>query len=232
VSHDLRNPLNAILLSNTALLRRPGLDERTRAGLLRTRSAAERMVRMVRDLLDFTQARLRGTLPLQRRALDLHGLARQVVDEVQLAHPGRTLELHCEGDGLGEGDPDRLAQALTNLVTNALQYAPADAPVRVRTEGQGDTLSLSVHNPGTPIAPELLPRLFEPMERGVEAGTERRSIGLGLYIVQHIVHAHGGRIEVSSTAAEGTTFTLCLPRGLREAPSPDAERASPAAGPR
>ncbi|HET9449623.1 MAG TPA: PAS domain S-box protein, partial [Aggregicoccus sp.] len=213
VSHDLRNPLNAIMLSNAALLRRTDLDEHTRTGLLRTRSAADRMVRMVRDLLDFTQARLRGALPLQRRPLDLHALARQVVDEVRLAHPERALQLQCEGDGAAEGDPDRLAQALTNLVTNALQYSPEDTPVRVRSEVSADALVLSVHNQGTPIAPELLPRLFEPLERGEEAaGAGRRSIGLGLYIVQHIVQAHGGRIEVRSTAAEGTTFTLRLPR--------------------
>nr|WP_255449990.1 MULTISPECIES: PAS domain S-box protein [Myxococcaceae] len=237
VSHDLRNPLNAILLSTGALLRRADLDAQAREGLLRTLGSAERMVRLIRDLLDFTQARLGGGLPLRRGPLDLHALAQQVVDEVRLAHPERVLQLAQEGEGHGVGDADRLAQVLTNLVTNALQYSPADAPVQVRTrgsaggEGGPGELTLTVHNAGEPIDPSLLPRLFQPLERGPGAGRAsggaRRSIGLGLYIVEHIVRAHGGRIEVDSRAGAGTTFTVRLPRE----PPTAAPRTAPAAAP-
>ena len=117
------------------------------------------------------------------------------------------------GEGGGEWDGDRLAQVVTNLVTNALAYSPAGTPVRVETRGEDGTVLLRVHNTGKPIPPELLPRLFEPMTRGRAGGdAASRSIGLGLFIVANIVHAHGGTIEVRSEASEGTTFTVRLPR--------------------
>ncbi|ATB42763.1 hypothetical protein CYFUS_008242 [Cystobacter fuscus] len=214
VSHDLRNPLNAIALSVAALLRHDDLSERQAKGIARIQAAAERATRMIRDLLDFTRARLGGGIPLQRGSCDFHALTQQVVEEVRLAHPER--DVHHEGSGLGKGewDGDRLAQVITNLVNNALAYSPPGTPVRVETRGEDGAVLLRVHNMGDPIPPELLPRLFEPLTRGKEkAGTASRSIGLGLYIVHHIVNAHGGRVEVHSSVEEGTTFTVRLPRG-------------------
>jgi signal transduction histidine kinase len=213
VSHDLRNPLQAIQLSAATLLRRPGVDDRQAAVIHRISGTAERMTRMIRDLLDFTRARMGGGLALVRRPLDLHALARQVVDEVQLAHPGRAVQVQREGDAQGDWDEDRLAQLLGNLLNNALAYSPPGSPVRVSTRGLDGEVLLEVHNRGEPIAPEQLPRLFRPFERGEHQVTSAgRSIGLGLFIVDGIVRAHGGRIEVRSTASEGTTFTVRLPR--------------------
>jgi len=213
VSHDLRNPLNAITLSAATLLRRTDLDDRARRGIHRILDAADRANRLIRDLLDFTQARMGQTLPVKRQAMDLHALTQQVVDEVRTAAVERELELESEGDGQGEWDPDRIAQVLTNLLTNALQYSPAGTPIRVRTRGDATAVLLTVSNEGPPIPAELLPTLFEPMTRGTGEGSERRSIGLGLFIVDQIVRAHGGRIEVSSTAEAGTSFRVLLPRG-------------------
>ncbi len=110
VSHDLRNPLNAITMATTTLLRRESMDEWQRKVMGRILSSAERATRMLRDILGFTQARLGGGIPMQPRALDLHELTRQVVDEVQLANPERRLDIQCCGDGRGLWDPDRLAQ--------------------------------------------------------------------------------------------------------------------------
>nr|WP_239578296.1 ATP-binding protein [Archangium primigenium] len=213
VSHDLRNPLSAILLGTTALTRREVLDERATRALLRIQSSAERATRMVKDLLDFTQARLGGGIPIVPRAADLHELTRGVLEEVEAAHPTRQLEVRHEGEGRGEWDPDRLAQVVQNLVVNALKYSPEDSVVRVRTRAEGGGMSLSVANQGEPIPEDLRVRLFEPMQRGTaEVDKQGRSVGLGLYIVRSIVEAHGGRITVSSSKDEGTVFTVRLPR--------------------
>jgi PAS domain S-box-containing protein len=221
VSHDLRNPLNAIQLATVTLLRRHGMDERQRTIISRVQSSADRAIRMIRDLLDFTQARLGGGIPIDRKALDLRGLTVQVVDEVRLAHPDRSLEVACGEEALGEWDPDRVAQVLTNLMSNALHYSPPGTPVRVTLRGEAEAVVLEVNNQGEPIPASVLPRLFEPLERGTRKDQASRSIGLGLFIVKSIVLAHGGTVEVRSTAAEGTTFAVRLPR--RPSLSPEAQ---------
>jgi signal transduction histidine kinase len=213
VSHDLRNPLSAILLGATSLLRRDELDERTITVAARMRSSAERAARMVRDLLDFTQARLGGGIPVEPKPANLHEVAREVLEEVEATHPGRELRVQSEGDGRGEWDPDRLAQVVQNLVTNALTYSPAKTPVQVATRGEEGAVTLSVHNQGTPIPPERLSQLFEPFHRGEETvDRTSRNVGLGLYIVKQLVAAHGGSIRAHSSEAEGTTFVVRLPR--------------------
>ncbi|QSQ26334.1 PAS domain S-box protein [Pyxidicoccus parkwayensis] len=212
VSHDLRNPLNAISLASLSLLRHDPLTEAQGRGLRRIVAAADRAHRMIRDLLDFTQARVGGAIPIHPRPVDLHELTRQVVDEVHLANPGRHISVEARGDGRGEWDEDRLAQVITNLVGNALQHSPADAHVHVSSRAEEQGVSLCVHNPGTPIPADLLPVIFEPYRRGPTAALGRGSIGLGLYITRQIVLGHGGHIDVRSSETEGTTFTVWLPR--------------------
>lgn len=213
VSHDMRSPLTAITLAAEACSQRAGEDVLQQSMLTRIRTSAERMTRMVRDLLDFTQASMGGGIPLHPHPIDLHELARQVMEEVQFSHPGRTLRLECDGDGRGELDADRIAQVLTNLLNNALQYGTPDRPVTLRSTGGDGTLQLSVHNLGAPIAPEDMDHLFEPMRRGTaRTDSAQRSIGLGLFIVEHLVRAHGGTLQVHSTLEEGTTFTVRVPR--------------------
>ncbi|WP_257463488.1 PAS domain-containing protein [Archangium lipolyticum] len=213
VSHDLRTPLNAISLSATSLLKREDMDKRATTAVNRILSAANRASRMIRDLLDFNQARMKG-IPIQREPLDFHPLVLRVVKEVRLAHPDRHIAFHASGEGKGEWDGDRLAQVVTNLVGNALQHSPEDSPVRVSTRSEGEHVLLEVHNEnaGRAIPPELQSHLFEPYRRGPGAGASRGSLGLGLFITRQIVLAHGGDIHVRSTPEEGTTFTVSLPR--------------------
>ena len=213
VSHDLRNPLNAILMAATQLQRQEGMSESQLRPLHRILSSARRATRLLSDLLDFTQARLGGTIPVTPHPVDLHDLTSQVVEEVQLAHPDRRILLEQSGDGRGEWDGDRLAQLITNLVNNALTYGDEHSPVRVHTVGRPDAVVLSIHNQGAPIPTEMMPQLFQPLRRGSGKSSKGgHSIGLGLFIVKHIVDAHGGSIHVDSTAENGTTFRVCLPR--------------------
>ena len=168
---------------------------------------------MVRDLLDFTQARLGGGIAVEPRPVNLHEVVREVLAEVEATHPGRELRVQTEGDGRGEWDPDRLAQVVQNLLTNALTYSPAGTPVQVLTRGEEEAVTLAVHNEGTPIPPERLRQLFEPFHRGEgTADRSSRNVGLGLYIVKQLVAAHRGSISARSAEGEGTTFEVRLPR--------------------
>jgi PAS domain S-box-containing protein len=216
VSHDLRTPLSTILTSSTLLVRRAeALDARMREDCARRiHSAAERASALIRDLLDFTRARTAGGIAIAPRSLDLHALARGVAEDVRATHPGRAIAVEQAGDGWGFWDPARISQLLENLVSNAFKYGDPSAPVAVRTVGGERWVRLEIHNRGRPIDPGLLPHLFEPLRQGKRTGVVGgvAGVGLGLYIVDHIVRAHRGTIEVHSTAAEGTTFIVRLPR--------------------
>jgi signal transduction histidine kinase len=155
-----------------------------------------------------------GGFLLQYSPLELHGFVDLAVEEVRLAYPEREILLEHVGEGQGEWDPDRLAQLLTNLLNNALTHGLQDAPVRVRVQGEAESVVLAIQNQGKPIPPAAVPHLFEPMRRGDGAHRtgQAGSIGLGLYIVRQIVLAHGGTLSVDSTQERGTTFTARLPR--------------------
>jgi signal transduction histidine kinase len=166
---------------------------------------------MVSDLVDFAQSRFRGPIPTAREDVELEQIVRQVADELSVAHPGR-IRLDLCGCGRGAWDPGRLAQMLSNLVSNALHYGSADAPVTVRTRLVGGQVAVSVHNQGEPIPLEARESLFEPFRRGAAASRQKNlGLGLGLYIAQQIALAHGGRIDLDSDAAGGTTFEAVLP---------------------
>jgi phosphoserine phosphatase RsbU/P len=213
VSHDLRGPLNAILAGASMMLQRDTIEPWQAKTAARILSCAERSNRLIRDLLDFTQARMGGSIPIRPAPADLHELTLQVVEEARVAHVERDIQMSQSGDGRGQWDADRMAQVVSNLVANALKYSPEKTPVQVETVGGGERVVLRVHNEGEPIAEDLLPRIFEPLRRGKRrASRSDRSIGLGLYIVHELVQAHGGTVEVASTVAEGTTFTVSLPR--------------------
>ena len=212
VSHDLRNPLAAILLGASTLTHNPTLNERGRKSVLRVSSAAERASRMVNDLLDFTQARLGRGIPIHPRPLHLAETLESWVEEARAAFPERTVNLHVQGVGPASVDPDRMAQVVGNLVSNALKYSPADSPVEVRLREEPGALVLEVHNTGAPIPEAQRARLFHPLERGQgQRDMSSRSVGLGLFIVKHVVDAHGGHISVTSTPEAGTTFSVRLP---------------------
>ncbi|HKC61291.1 MAG TPA: GAF domain-containing sensor histidine kinase [Myxococcales bacterium] len=217
VGHDLRNPLTAILSAAQLLLRHGGLSERQARTVARIAASSERMARMIGDLLDFTRSRLGGGFPIQTRRMGLRELCEAVIEELELAYPERTIELEARGDAWGNWDPDRIAQVISNLVGNALQHSPESGTVRVDLRDEGDRVLLETSNAGPPIPQDVLPHLFEPGRRGPPGRGRKESsgLGLGLYIVQQIVLAHGGAISVRSSAEEGTTFTVSLPRRFR-----------------
>jgi signal transduction histidine kinase len=211
LGHDLRGPLTAVKMSTELLLKRGEWSEAQHRALQRIDSSTDRMTRMIADILDFARGRLGGGIPVERVPADLHQLMRHTLEELNAAHPGRRLESHTKGSGQGEFDTDRIAQVVSNLVSNALTHGRPDLPVRVTSRGEGPSVVLEVWNQGSPIPPELLPTIFEPFRRGMEKRSST-GLGLGLYIVSEVVKAHGGQVEVRSTAEEGTLFTVRLPR--------------------
>jgi PAS domain S-box-containing protein len=211
LSHDLRNPLGVITTS-ASLLQLGHLDDQQKRAVARMVSNANRIERMVHDLLDYTRSRLERGLPVAPEKGDLRVLCQQVVENMQVLHPGRAILLEFQGSTLARFDPDRALQVVSNLLGNALRYSEAGTPVSVCLRGATEGLWLSVHNRGEPIAPSVLPRLFEAFVRGVPDESGRSAgLGLGLYIVRQIVEAHRGRVEVDSTLQSGTTFRVLWP---------------------
>ncbi|GHG78912.1 PAS domain-containing protein [Comamonas sp. JC664] len=218
VGHDLRNPLNAINASAFQLSRAEDLEPAERRAVDRIRNATARMGRMITDILDFARSRLGEGIPVARQEMDLAEVCRTTLEELQVSAPRRVLLFDTRGDTRGFWDPDRVSQVLGNLVANALQHGQEDQPVRVSVRGEPREVVLDVHNVGEPIAPELMPRLFDPFKSipstapRPDTARQKRSLGLGLYIVSQIVGVHGGRVEVRSTREDGTRFTVHWPR--------------------
>jgi signal transduction histidine kinase len=208
VGHDLRNPLNAILLASHAILRSEECgNAHHRAHAKRIERASHRMQRMIEDILDLTRGQFAEGIPVARRETNVGDVCRAVVDELRLARPDRIVELDVGGDVGGIFDPDRLGRVVSNLLGNAVEHGEG-GPIRIRVRGDEASLVLEVHNGGAPIDPNIVGSIFEPF-RG---GDRSSGLGLGLYIVREIVRAHLGAVDVRSTLEEGTTFTVTLPK--------------------
>lgn len=222
LGHDLRNPLAAIFMGAAALTRSEQLDDKHSRAAQRIVSSAGRMQRMINDLLDLTRTRLGAGIPITRTATDLALVCEQVVDELHAVCPDRVLQLEVGGPLIGAWDGDRLTQLISNIVANALQYGDVDSPVRIVALANGADAVVRVHNNGPAIPEETIKKIFEPMVRQPARGGARNAggLGLGLYIAREVAAAHGGRIDVTSTNDDGTTFIVTLPRHLDLAPAP------------
>jgi len=204
LGHDLRNPLNTIVASLYTLDRI--VPEDARKVLPRMARSTQRMSRMIEQLLDFTRARLGEGIPVDLTRGDLRDISHAVVEELEAQHPRR---IRFEAESVpGSYDPDRLAQVVSNLVTNALQHGAADELVDVRVSSRNGSGRLEVVNRGTPIPEDVRAHIFEPFRRA--EGTQASGLGLGLFIAREIVRAHGGTIDVDSKERL-TTFAIELP---------------------
>ena len=214
LGHDLTNPLGAVRTLAALLLRRADLADGARDCVAEVDRAAQRMQEMIGTLLDFTRSRFTGELPVAPERTDLHEVCRRAIGELRAAEPSRRILLELGGRAEGVWDPARMAQVVSNLVSNALQHGAKQAPVRVSVSGDDGDAVLAVTNEGPPIPPELAAVMFEPFCRGsaLRDASQARGLGLGLYIASQIVAAHGGTIDVASSAERGTTFTVRLPR--------------------
>ena len=208
-SHDLRNPLQGISMA-IEMLSAQGASEKHALLVEGVRKAAGRAIRLVTDLLDFTQARMGRGLSVKMKPICLDAVLRECVSELALAFPDRELLYQCTVPPatLCNADADRVQQMVGNLVSNAMTYGAADRAVSLSLDAAVNGVAWRVHNYGPPIPPDMIPTLFEPLTRGVETQSEKRSIGLGLFIVREIAKVHHAEVAVTSTADQGTSFTV------------------------
>jgi signal transduction histidine kinase len=211
LSHDLRNPLSAIL-GGAQLLGADARDEKSARVLRLVTSSGERMGRMIDQLLDFTRTRLGEGIPLERDTVDLAELASSAIDEGKAASAASVLRLTARGDTTGVWDRDRVCQILSNLVGNAVQHGTPSGTIDLVLDGtSADSVRLSVENQGV-IPAHLVPVIFNPFRGTLQKRGKAKGLGLGLYVARQIALAHGGELTVASTTT-GTAFTLTLPRG-------------------
>jgi signal transduction histidine kinase len=220
LGHDLRSSLAGILVGTEMLSSPPGDNASSGYVVARIVSFANRLTHMADQVLDMTLARLGGGIPLARCTTHLGPLLRSVIDDVARTRPRQHFQLDGAAEVKGVWDPDRLGQATANLLSNAVKHGLEDAPVNVVVTQSDVETTISVHNKlrDEPINPRALARLFEPYHGGSDQEHEGAGLGLGLYVAQQIVHAHGGTIGVESSR-RGTTFQIALPRITRTEPS-------------
>ncbi|MGI9042689.1 MAG: ATP-binding protein [Gemmatimonadaceae bacterium] len=215
LGHDLRSPLSAVISGSEFMLDDQTMSPERRAIGKAILSSAKRMNRMVADLLDFTRGRLGSGIPLTRAQADLGDTIRTGIDEVVATHPDRPVTFTPTGDLTGSWDTGRIGQLISNLVNNAVQHGNPESRVDVSASGERDDVVVRVHNDGAPIPAASLPDIFSPFKRlkpGAPATNTSGNMGLGLYIAERIVTAHGGTIEVRSSDEAGTLFTVRIPR--------------------
>ncbi len=205
VSHDLRNPLGA-LRGNASVLPRLGpLNDRQTLAISRMVRTLDRTDLLIRDLLDVARTRTGALLPVAPAEARLGEVCARVLHEVRDARPDAEVTLSVSGDDRAAFDPERMAQVVQNLVSNAIEHGRGGAPVRVRVTGEPGELVIEVENQGEAPPADLL---FEPFARGTHAGA---GLGLGLVVVREVARAHGGTAALRSEAGR-TVAQVRLPR--------------------
>ena len=216
LGHDLRNPLGAVVMGSSFLMQANDIPHKYALAATRMNSSARRMSSLVNDLIDYTRTHFGANMPIDTRHGDLAIISRQVVEELRTFHPERQIALQVPGSVMTMIDSGRIAQMLSNLIGNAIQYGLVDTPVAVTVLADaGNDIVISINNAGPAIPADKIAGIFDPLVRitqqgGADAG-EHTSLGIGLYIARQIAQAHGGRIEVVSGEQDGTTFSVTLP---------------------
>ncbi len=223
-AHELKTPLASLELHIAGLLRlleRGEVPSRERliGKLQRTRVQVGRLTSLIHELLDVSRA-VSGRLPIERRDVDLGELTGAVLGRFQEAAAAAGCELRAalQPGVIGQWDPDRLDQVLTNLLTNAIKYGPG-RPIEVSVERRGGGAGLRVRDHGVGIHPRDHARIFERFERATST-RHYGGVGIGLWIVREIVRAHGGNISVDSAPGQGATFEVQLPTSVEVVAEP------------
>jgi signal transduction histidine kinase/DNA-binding response OmpR family regulator len=213
VAHDFRSPLAGVLGHAELLEWRPDAPRAERIEQARSIvHAATHMASLVDKTLKTTRLES-GRLPFEFAVFDLAALAREVVRRLP-EHPLHPLTLDMPDDDplACWGDRDRIAEVLDNLISNAVKYSPDGGAIRVEVRRHGDSATLRVTDRGVGIDPAHFDRLFRAFSRLRTPRTAAiQGSGLGLYICDRIVRAHGGALDVQSAPGEGSVFSLALP---------------------
>lgn len=212
IGHDLRNPLSAIKMGGQMLLSAPAVPtiERTQRIAGRIVSSADRMARMIEQLLDFTRLRLGVGLELEAATCDVGEVITQIADEAKATNAGRQIDVVRSGNLCGEWDRERLTRVFSNLVSNAVLHGEGAVPISISVKGETPSeVVVEVKNAGA-IPAEAVPDLLKPLRRATSSS--KGGLGIGLYIADEIVRLHKGALSFTSSVEEGTCFRVALPR--------------------
>jgi signal transduction histidine kinase len=224
LGHDVRNPLGAISMGTQLILQDSALPKRHLKVAAQVLRSTQRVTDIVADLLDYSASHLGSGIPIAPTEYDLSTECRSVVQEMQLFHAERSFKTDIEDHITVVWDRARISQALSNLMANAVQHGSVDSPILVTVFLEGKEAVMVIQNEGEVISPTRLRTMFDPAKTfAIKSSIERSesqssNLGLGLYITHEIVFAHGGKIWVTSTEREGTTFKVKIPLRLAEAP--------------
>lgn len=213
VSHEVRTPLALMMEAAQQLLDGFGgpLTEEHQMRVQMIKSQADRMLRLVTELLDISRIEA-GRLALQREELSLADVIQDVRSRYQPLVSPRTLKIETDSVPTIYGDRTRLTQVVENLLTNAVKFTPPNGSITVRLKTRGRSAELAVEDTGVGISSKDQKRLFQKfIQLKVPASLGARGTGLGLTIVKEVVHLHEGSVHVSSEQGQGTTFTVQLP---------------------
>jgi signal transduction histidine kinase len=218
LGHDLRNPLGTVVTGANFLMRANDIPSKYVLAATRMFNSGQRMNKLIADLIDFTRTHLGAGIPIKAKKMNLTEVCMNVVDELRTSHPERIIDFNSFSREDLFGDDNRLAQVLSNLIGNALQYGAPHEPICVRMSSTEQDIGVTVNNKGPVIPPNKLGSVFDPLVRlaNKENANDVRetSLGIGMFIAREIVGAHKGSIAVESNEAEGTTFRITLPRRL------------------
>ncbi|EAU63822.1 histidine kinase [Stigmatella aurantiaca DW4/3-1] len=211
LTHDLRTPLTAAKMSVQVLGRRHADLPSVQSSVARVSGSLDRAERMIQNLLDASRIQAGQRVALEMGECDFHAVIAQTLDELAAVYPERFV-LKAEGMFTMRADPLGLRRIVENLASNAAKYGAPGTPIEVLLERSEHQVVLQVRNQGTPIAADELQTIFEPFHR-TRSATEsaEKGWGLGLPLVRGLVEAHGGTATVTSSAEEGTCFTVALP---------------------
>lgn len=218
LGHDVRSPLGAVSMGAQVLLYDQTLPAKVLKVALRVFNSSKRVDEIVRDLLDFSTSHLGDGIPIDPYTVDLMEICHNVVEEARTFHPDRKIELMSGGELVGAWDGPRLAQAFSNLISNAVQHGKPEGTIQVSIVGGESDILFAVQNDADVIPAAKLRTLFDPVKSfAIRPPSERsmsrvQNLGLGLYVVKEIVKAHEGQISVTSTEDAGVKFSIRLPR--------------------
>jgi signal transduction histidine kinase len=209
LGHDLRNPVQSVSMG-ADMLERDLPEGRERRIAKHIQRSCQRMMELIDNVMDFARGKLGDGISVSpERSPDLAVELEHVVSEIQRAHPDRRIELTSSLDSAFSCDGRRIAQLLSNLLSNAISHGSEKGLVRVCMTRHGSAFELSVENEGKPIEADKIERLFQPFTRGSSA-SPRPGLGLGLYIASEIARSHGGTLQAASDASS-TRFVFRMP---------------------
>ena len=216
LSHELKTPLTSLAMGAELMEEsmRGAMTDKHRELLETIHDDIGRMTAIAGNLLDASRTTV-ARIGVERRAIQLDRIVRDACRPLALQAAEKNIHLEVVADGGRPlaiwGDPVKLPWVITNLVGNSLRYTPSGGRITIELRREGKIARTVVHDSGTGIAPEMMPRIFEPYAQAPDSSAEMGSAGLGLYIAKEIVEAHNGRIFAESSPGEGTTFTIDIP---------------------